>query len=533
MRTHRTSAQRILLALAAGILVFSGLAMSQGSQLPTAATNATVNTDSLTVFTKMDASSSIVRSLAKGEAVYVDLRVDQGATLWCGVRIAEQARRLGFVDCRSLERVDAPRPVDTGKTNIKTAGKAQIAPAEIPFSQPATPTETGYAAIKAEVVKEGAIDSGYIARLEAQAKAGGSAALRRAAWAHFAAGEFELSQHELDEAIQHYEAMEAFAGQQSDLLRLSLLGRARALLLESEFSSALEVLERARKIAPKSAEAAAMAGWAHYRLNQTDAAITAFETAQRLGPNERVARLLGKAKQDRDAESDFREGGSYHFVLRYHGGASHQLAREMMQTLEEQFRSLSAELRYTPPEPIAVILYTREVFRDVTRAPGWAGALNDGRIRVPVQGVEAVSPELARILKHELTHSFIFQKTAGRCPTWLHEGIAQWMEGRRIGADAGPLVASFERDRDKGKVLRYFPGPWTNLTASQARFAYAWSLAVVEAIEAQSGLGAIDRLLDAERTEASGEAPLRQALRTGFSGLDDITITYLRQTYLH
>ncbi len=530
MRTQRTSVQRFLLTLAAGILVLSALAMSQGSQLPTAATNATVKTDSLTVFTKMDASSSVVRSLAKGEAVYVDLRVDQGATLWCGVRIAEQARRLGFVDCRSLERVDAPRPVDTGRTGIKMPGKAQVAPGEIPFSRPATPTETGYAAIKAEVVKEGAIDSGYIAKLEAEAKAGGSTALRRAAWAHFAAGEFALSQHELSEAIQHFEAMEAFAGQQRELLQLSLLGRARALLLESEFSSALEVLERVRKIAPKSAEAAALAGWAHYQLNQTDAAITAFETAQRLGPNERVARLLGKAKRDRDAEGDFREGGSYHFVLRYHGGASHQLAREMMQTLEEQFRSLSAELRYTPPEPIAVILYTREAFRDVTRAPGWAGALNDGRIRVPVQGVETVSPELARILKHELTHSFIFQKTAGRCPTWLNEGIAQWMEGRRTGVDAGPLVASFERE--KGKVLRYLPGSWTNLTASQARFAYAWSLAVVEAIEAQSGLAAVDRLLDAQRTEASGEAPLRQALRTGFSGLDDITITYLRQTYL-
>jgi len=64
-------------------------------------------------------------------------------------------------------------------------------------------------------------------------------------------------------------------------------------------------------------------------------------------------------------------------------------------------------------------------------------------------------------------------------------------------------------------------------------FRYAWSLAVVEAIEAQSGLDAVNRLLDAERTEASGEAPLRQALHTGFSGLDETTIVYLRQTYLH
>jgi tetratricopeptide (TPR) repeat protein len=527
LRTQQT----ILLTLAAGILSSSSLAMTQGPQLPTAATNATVKTDSLRVLVKMDASSGVVRSLAKGEAVYVDLRVDQGSMLWCGVRIAGQAQRLGFVDCRSLERVDAPQATNTRETGIQAAGKAQVTPGEMPLSHPGTPTESGYAAVKAQVVKQGVIDSGYIAKLEAEAKAGGSTALRRAAWAHFAAAEFDLSQHELDEAIQHFAAMETFAGQQRELLRISLLGRAHALLLESEFSSALEAIERARKIAPQSAEAAAMAGWAHYGLNQTDAAITDFETAQRLAPNQAVARLLSKLKQEGNAESNFREGESYHFVLRYNGGASHQLAHEMIYTLEEQFRSLSAELRYTPPEPIAVILYTREAFHDVTRAPSWSGAVNDGRIRVPLQGVETISPELERILKHELTHSFIFQKTAGRCPTWLHEGLAQWMEGRRTGADAGPLVASFERE--EGKALHYYPGSWMKLTAPQARFAYAWSLAVVEAIEAQSGLDAIDRLLDAERTEASGEAALRKSLHTSFSGLDDATISYLRQTYLH
>ncbi len=531
MSIQRTSAQTILLVLAVGVLASFAWATSQPPQLPTAATNAIVKADSLSVYPAMDKSSSIVRSLAKGESVYVDLRVDQGGMLWCGVRIAGQARRLGFVDCRSLERVDGPQPASAATAEAKPAGTAHGSPAEIPLSRPAMPAETGYAAIKAQVVKDGEIDSGYIATLEAQARSGGAAASKRAALAHLAAGDFELSQNDLDEAAQHFEAMETFAGQQRELLRLSLLGRAHALLLQSEFSSALEAIQRARKIAPNSAEAAAMAGWAHYRLNQTDAAVADFEAAQRLGPNESVARLLAKVKQDRNAESDFRQGGSSHFVLRYHGGASHQLAYEIIQTLEGQFRSLSAELRYTPPEAIGVILYTREAFRDVTRTPGWVGAANDGRIRVPVQGVETISPELTQILKHELTHSFIYQKTSGRCPTWLNEGIAQWMEGRRTGGDAAPLVALYERDQ--AKALRYYPGSWMNLNAAQARFAYAWSLAVVEAIEAQSGLDGIDRLLDAQRTGASGEAALVQALHTKFSDLDQTTIAYLRQTYLH
>ena len=45
-----------------------------------------------------------------------------------------------------------------------------------------------------------------------------------------------------------------------------------------------------------------------------------------------------------------------------------------------------------------------------------------------------MTDELARVLKHELTHSFVGQKTDGRCPVWLQEGIAQYMEGKRSRA---------------------------------------------------------------------------------------------------
>src|SRR5690242_12293849 len=97
------------------------------------------------------------------------------------------------------------------------------------------------------------------------------------------------------------------------------------------------------------------------------------------------------------------------------------------------FSAIESEVNFTPPEPIGVVLYTEEAFMDITRAPAWAGALNDGRIRVPVQGLTAVDAELSRSLKHELTHSFVAQKTRGACaaiastcqnraPTWIQEG---------------------------------------------------------------------------------------------------------------
>jgi tetratricopeptide (TPR) repeat protein len=505
-------------------------ALGQRSQMPTAATDATVKWDSVAVFQEMEASSEQTSALKKGSSVYVDLRIDQGGRTWCGVRPSRQANRIGFVDCKGLERVGLAPPPLTSSRNGLTSEPSRGASAEIPLVRPATPSANGYAAMKSQVIKEGVIDSGYIATLEAQAAGGGASAVTRAALAHLAAGEFELSQHEADKAVEHFEAMELFSGRQRELVLASLTGRAYALLMKSEFSAALELIARARKITPQSQELAALSGWTHYRLNQVDAAIADLEFAQRIRPSPRVADLLEKANRDKGAEDDFREGDSRHFVIRYHGGASRQLASEVIRILEDQFRSLESELHYAPAEPIAVILYTRETFRDVTRVPDWAGALNDGRIRLPVQGMETVSEPLRRSLKHELTHSFLFQKTQGRCPVWLHEGIAQWMEGRRSGQAAPQLMAMYQSD--KGKSLSYREASWLKLSSSEAWFSYGWSLAIVESIEASSGADGLERLLDAERTESSGEAALLQALRTNYSSLDEATAEYLRKTYL-
>jgi tetratricopeptide (TPR) repeat protein len=498
--------------------------------MPTAATSAVVKADTVAVFSEMSTSSGHVGSLKKGDSVYVDLRIDQNNLHWCGVRVGGQSVRLGFVDCRSLERVGEPHPTGSATGGSTNSAGSRGPAAEVPLVRPAMPTRTGYEAIKAQTIKDGIVDSAYILGLETQAKTGGSTAVTRAALAHFAAGEFELSQHDLDQAIEHFESMESLSGDQRDLLTLSLLGRGYSLLLKSEFSSALDPIDRARKISPQSAQAAALAGWVHYRLNQTDAALADLQTSLRLHPDPGVAHLLSQVMQDKDVEGDFRDSESTHFILRYHGGASRQLASEVIRTLEDQFQTLRNDLHYSPPEPIGVILYTQETFRDVTRTPGWTGGVNDGRIRIPVQGVESVSPELARVLKHELTHSFIFQKTSGRCPTWLQEGLAQWMEGRRTGADAATLMQFYQDGQ--GKQLRYYDGSWMHLNSGQAHYAYAWSLAVVEAIEAQSGSDAIDRLLHAVRTESSPDAALLQGLRTNFSALDDSTASYLRQTYL-
>ena len=101
--------------------------------------------------------------------------------------------------------------------------------------------------------------------------------------------------------------------------------------------------------------------------------------------------------------------------------------------------------RRFPAEPITVVLYTQQQFRDVTRTPGWSGGLFDGRIRLPVRGGLADRREFERVLTHEYVHALVHSVAAGGVPAWLNEGLAAALETggadrARTDIARGPVV---------------------------------------------------------------------------------------------
>src|SRR6202030_1091914 len=248
----------------------------------------------------------------------------------------------------------------------------------------------------------------------------------------------------------------------------------------SEYKESLDYLERAQRSAPNNADVAKLSGWAYYGMNKLPQAVAEWKRALALRPDAEVQAALEKAERDKGEEEGYKENESAHFTLRYSGSAEPALAREVLRTLEAHYTRINSELNFAPPDSIGVILYTEQAFADITRAPGWVGALNDGRLRIPVQGLTQVTPDLARVLKHELTHSFVGQKSNGRAPTWLQEGVAQWMEGRRSSSSAGALVEA--AGQGVAPRLQALDGSWMGLSGTSAGFAYAWSLAAVESI---------------------------------------------------
>ena len=374
-------------------------------------------------------------------------------------------------------------------------------------------------------VHDGAIDQDYIWRLDADARKGGKQANEQAALAHHAAAQFELAQGDLERALSDEQTALNYAPDQPVLL----VDVAYLYLKKSEFKQAVDYLERAKQLAPNSAAVYKLEGWAYYGMNRPEQAAVEWKKALALHPDADTRAALEKAQKDKQEEENYKENESAHFQLKYNGTAEPKLALEVLHTLEEHYVQIASELDFTPPEPIGVVLYTQQGFTDITQAPGWVGALNDGRIRVPVQGLTEVNSELSRVLRHELTHSFIQQKTHGRAPIWIQEGVAQWMEGKKSDENAGVLVQVYEQGQ--AAPLGRLEGSWMGLSNDVARYAYAWALANVECIVETQGMGDIERILERIGGGEATEQALKEVLRDDYGDLMRSTVQYLKKNY--
>ncbi|GAC1624661.1 MAG: hypothetical protein PVS2B2_11230 [Candidatus Acidiferrum sp.] len=401
-----------------------------------------------------------------------------------------------------------------------TVGGPAIAP-------PAPPPATSAEEIDHGAVHDGAIDREYIARLEAEARAGYGTAKSRAALAHHAIAQFELSRGDMEHALADERTALSYLPEQLDFL----LGVAYLHLRRSEFKQSLDYLDRAHRLAPGNPDVFKLSGWCYYGLNKIERAVAEWKLSLKLRFDPEVKAALDKATKDKEEEADYKENESAHFNLRYNGAGEPELARSVLRSLEGHFSRIESELNFTPPDSIGVILYTQQAFSDITQAPGWASAVNDGRIRVPVQGLTAVNSELSRVLKHELTHSFVRQKTHGRAPTWMQEGLAQWMEGKRSDEHAYTLARIYAQGH--AVPLSSLEGPWSGLPNDAAGYAYAWALANIEYIVQAGGMQDVERILDRIAAGSTTEEALREVLHSNNGDLMDSTAAYLRKTYIH
>jgi len=162
------------------------------------------------------------------------------------------------------------------------------------------------------------------------------------------------------------------------------------LVKQTHYNGAIDLLVPAAAEYPKSSDIPLLLGSAYYSSENLGGAIEEWKKSLALQDSQPLREALAKAEKEKEAASSYEEIQSIHFLLRYDGTEAKGLGKQILDTLESAFRDLQLDLDYYPRETIVVLVYSKDAFRDVTRSPTWVGALNDGKIRIPVSGLSLI-----------------------------------------------------------------------------------------------------------------------------------------------
>jgi Peptidase MA superfamily len=374
-------------------------------------------------------------------------------------------------------------------------------------------------ALTDKIIHDGHVDDDQLSALEQNGNPQAISAGYLIAGKHeFDRGNFAKARTYLDTALR-------FDDQNPTLLNYY----AALLVRTGNAHEALSYAERAVNLAPDSPDTLTVLGYAQFAADHEQDAIRTWKRSLALRPDATVKNLLAKAERDAAAQANYTERESGHFTLLYEGEAtSDELRGQLLSTLESDYDDLSAEFGISPRNSISVILYTGKAFFDVTQAPSWTGAVNDGKLRIPMQGISSVTPDLARVLKHELAHSFINQLSAGRCPQWLNEGLAQAMEPKSL--PNGSRLAELFRGRHE-IPLNTLEGDFMRFSPLEATLAYDESLAAVQYLNDTFGMNDLQHILQRLAEGSSTEAAMRNILHTDYGELETEVGKYLVGKY--
>jgi tetratricopeptide (TPR) repeat protein len=297
-----------------------------------------------------------------------------------------------------------------------------------------------------------------------------------------------------------------------------LMGAGAAAHERGNQKDAIAHLTRAFELNPRLTDAARLLGQIAFDEGEVDLAIRTYEKALKQAPGDSgLATVLETWRREAGVHHTFSEQRFDRLRVMFEGRAEESLAVQATKVFNSAFFRIGDALGEYPANTIVAVLYTEKQFRDITRAPNWAGGQYDGRIRIPAAGA-AQSPELfEHVMTHELTHAVIASIVPRGVPTWLNEGLAQHFDG------SDPQAAR-RRMKVLGRSvpLRTLENGFGHMGAADAHMAYDESLLAVEVMADRPGFGwtrLLHRLADGQSFgDAIGSFGFSYAdLEAGFS----------------
>ena len=290
----------------------------------------------------------------------------------------------------------------------------------------------------------------------------------------------------------------------SDPLDLeSRLVLAAVALRRGRNSSARDELATILAAEPDNPAALVLAGELAYRQQRLDEAIQHWEHALERQADPLLENRLEQARRELQLAGGHESLFNPLFEVQIDGEVGLDLARQVVDALQQDHQELASELGLDSSPRIPVILYPDADFLASTGLSRHVVlGLFDGKIRVPLGGVFRIDADVRSTLRHELIHALVHIKSEGRAPRWLQEGLAQHFEG-----SSAQLYESELADLLRSGA----PVPLAS---------YPYWLALVEFIQARYGAGTIDGILDQLAAGAEADEALSRELGTDFSGLE-------------
>jgi len=209
---------------------------------------------------------------------------------------------------------------------------------------------------------------------------------------------------------------------------------------------------------------------------------------------------------------------SNRFDVRFDGESQSGVARDVLFVLNRAYTRLTDIYYEQPTRKIPVVLHAGQDYYTKTGAPWWSGGVYDshnGAIQIPVRGLPSTLPrEMEDVLVHELSHAFVDEMSGGHASADLQEGLAQYMEGKRIEQELG-LPELKRLANSSGRSVGSF---------------YMLSLAVSEQLVRSRGQGMVNQLLKAMRETGSEDGGYRKVFgQSGTEMKKEILETFWRR----
>jgi hypothetical protein len=280
-------------------------------------------------------------------------------------------------------------------------------------------------------------------------------------------------------------------------------------------AAARSVLE----LAPDNKDALQAQAYALFRQDRNREAGDVCRRILAMGPDAFATSLLARIEKGVADEKGMTEQRISHFHVRYDGDAHDEIGHEILASLERHYSTLAGTLDHQPSTPIPVILFSRDQYYNASGAPAWSGGVydpGDGRIRVPIGGLSGSLPsDIDPVLLHECTHAFVADLTKGVAPRDIHEGFAQYMEGKRTASLLSSAQLQMLADGRAGGVGGF----------------YMLALSFVEYLMQTHGQGGMNDLFRAMGDTGDVDEAFRRVHGQDYSATRRAWIARLKQQY--